>query len=146
VPPRLVHTGQHHGEAMSGVFFRELGLPEPDVHLGVGSGTHAEAVARVRVPLERELERNRPGLVSVVGDVHGTLAAALVAARAGVLLAHVEAGLHSFDRGMPEELNRVLRGEGKRGRVPDLWDGRAAERVGDVYARLLGGEARRARG
>ena len=108
VPQRLVHTGQHHGEAMSGIFFRELGLPEPDVHLGVGSGTHAEAVAKVMVPLERELERNRPGLVSVVGDVHGTLAAALVAARAGVLLAHVEAGLRSFDRSMPEELNRVL--------------------------------------
>lgn len=108
VPQRLLHTGQHRGEAMSDVFFRELGLPSPDLSLGVGSGTHAEAVARVMVLLERVLEEERFGLVSVVGDVHGTLAAALVAARAGVLLAHVEAGLRSFDRSMPEELNRVV--------------------------------------
>ena len=108
IPQKLLHTGQHRGEAMSDVFFRELGLPAPDISLGVGSGTHAEAVARVMVPLERVLEEERPGLLSVVGDVHGTLAAALVGARAGVPVAHVEAGLRSFDRTMPEELNRLV--------------------------------------
>ncbi|MGI5865027.1 MAG: non-hydrolyzing UDP-N-acetylglucosamine 2-epimerase [Myxococcales bacterium] len=105
---RLVHTGQHYDRAMSEVFFRELGLPAPDVHLGVGSGTHAEQTAKVLVAMERVIEQERPAIVSVVGDVNSTLAAALAAAKLRVPLAHVEAGLRSFDRDMPEELNRLV--------------------------------------
>jgi len=105
---RLVHTGQHHDARMSEVFFSDLGIPAPDAYLGVGSGTHAEQTARAMVGLEQVLLRDRPDLVSVVGDVNSTLAAALVAAKLPLPLAHVEAGLRSFDRGMPEEVNRVL--------------------------------------
>jgi len=108
LPQTLVHTGQHYDARMSQVFFDELGLPAPDLSLGVGSGSHAEQTAKVMVALERVLERRRPALVSVVGDVNSTLAAALVAAKAQIPLAHVEAGLRSFDRGMPEEVNRVV--------------------------------------
>jgi UDP-N-acetylglucosamine 2-epimerase (non-hydrolysing) len=104
----LVHTGQHYDARMSDVFFDDLGLPEPDVHLGVGSGSHAEQTARIMLALEPVLVTQRPDLVSVVGDVNGTLAAALVAAKLGIRLAHVEAGLRSNDPGMPEELNRIL--------------------------------------
>ncbi|MBS2029856.1 MAG: UDP-N-acetylglucosamine 2-epimerase (non-hydrolyzing) [Deltaproteobacteria bacterium] len=105
---KLLHTGQHYDEKMSDVFFAELGLPVPDVALGVGSGSHAEQTAKLMVELEKVVARERPQLISVVGDVNSTLAAALVAAKACIPLAHVEAGLRSFDRGMPEEVNRVV--------------------------------------
>jgi UDP-N-acetylglucosamine 2-epimerase (non-hydrolysing) len=108
VRQRLVHTGQHYDAQMSEVFFTELGLPKPDLDLGVGSGTHAEQTAKVMVALERAFAATPPDLVSVVGDVNSTLAAALVAAKAVVPLAHVEAGLRSFDRAMPEEVNRLV--------------------------------------
>lgn len=104
----LVHTGQHYDAKMSQVFFDELGLPAPELSLGVGSGSHAEQTAKVMVALERVFEHARPALVSVVGDVNSTLAAALVAAKAQIPLAHVEAGLRSFDRSMPEEVNRLV--------------------------------------
>ena len=104
----LVHTGQHYDENMSKVFFDELGLPRPDVDLGVGSGTHAEQTARVMLAFEPALVDADPDLVIVVGDVNSTLACALVAAKRDVPVAHVEAGLRSFDRTMPEEINRAL--------------------------------------
>lgn len=105
---RLVHTGQHYDEKMSEVFFRQLGLPEPDVNLGVGSGGHAEQTAAIMVALEKLFLEERPSLVVVYGDVNSTVAAALVAAKLLIPLAHVEAGLRSFDRTMPEEVNRVV--------------------------------------
>jgi UDP-N-acetylglucosamine 2-epimerase (non-hydrolysing) len=104
----LVHTGQHYDVKMSDVFFADLGMPAPDVHLGVGSGSHAEQTAKVMVALEKVFQERRPDLVSVVGDVNSTLAAAVVAAKMLILLAHVEAGLRSFDRTMPEEINRMV--------------------------------------
>ena len=108
VPQKLVHTGQHYDTRMSDVFFDDLGLPEPDVHLGVGSGSHAEQTARVMLAFERALaEIGRPRWVLVPGDVNSTLAAALVAAKLGIGVAHLEAGLRSNDRTMPEELNRI---------------------------------------
>ena len=108
VRQRLVHTGQHYDERMSEVFFRQLGLPEPDVNLGVGSGSHAEQTGAVMVGLERMFLEERPDLVVVYGDVNSTVAAALVAAKLQVALAHVEAGLRSFDPSMPEEVNRLV--------------------------------------
>ena len=104
---RLIHTGQHYDRQMSDVFFEELGMPRPDAHLGVGSGTHAEQTAAVMVAFERELRDHGVDLVVVAGDVNSTLAAALVAAKLLISVAHVEAGLRSFDRTMPEEVNRV---------------------------------------
>jgi UDP-N-acetylglucosamine 2-epimerase (non-hydrolysing) len=104
----LVHTGQHYDEALSAVFFRDLGLRMPDHVLDTGSGTHAEQTASVMVGFERRLADNRPDVVVVVGDVNSTLAAALVAAKAGAFVAHVEAGLRSHDWRMPEEVNRVV--------------------------------------
>ena len=106
--PTLVHTGQHYDEGLSRVFFEELGLPEPEVDLGVGSGSHARQTAAVMVALEEYLEERRPDRVVVYGDVNSTMAASLVAAKAGVGLAHVESGLRSFDRTMPEEINRIV--------------------------------------
>ena len=106
--PILVHTGQHYDAAMSDIFFAQLGIPEPDLHLGVGGGTHASQTAGVMTAMERLLADERPDLVLVVGDVNSTIAAAIAAARAGVPLAHVEAGLRSFDRRMPEEINRIV--------------------------------------
>ena len=106
--PVLVHTGQHYDDNMSNLFFEELHLPKPDVYLGVGSGSHAEQTARVMIELEKLLVAQRPDLVMVVGDVNSTLAAALVAAKLCIPLAHVEAGLRSFDRTMAEEINRVV--------------------------------------
>jgi UDP-N-acetylglucosamine 2-epimerase (non-hydrolysing) len=109
VAQRLLHTGQHFDERMSGVFFSELGLPRPDADLGVGSGTHGQQTGRVMIELERWIlaRAPRPDLVVVPGDVNSTLAAGLVAAKLGIPVAHLEAGLRSFDRGMPEEVNRV---------------------------------------
>ena len=104
----LVHTGQHYDQEMSGVFFDEFGLPEPDVNLEVGSGTHAVQTAQVMTRLEPVLDDVRPDWVVVVGDINSTLAATLVAVKKGIPVAHVEAGLRSFDRTMPEELNRVM--------------------------------------
>jgi UDP-N-acetylglucosamine 2-epimerase (non-hydrolysing) len=108
IPQRLVHTGQHYDAAMSKIFFEELGMPEPDVYLGVGSGTHAQQTARVMVAIEEEWARQRPSIVVVAGDVNSTVAAAMVASKLGIPVAHVEAGLRSFDRSMPEELNRIV--------------------------------------
>jgi len=104
----LVHTGQHYDHAMSQVFFDDLGLPEPHVFLGVGSGSHAQQTARTMLAFEPVVADRRPDWVFVVGDVNSTLACALVCAKLGVRLAHVEAGLRSRDRSMPEETNRVL--------------------------------------
>ncbi|MCZ6574721.1 MAG: non-hydrolyzing UDP-N-acetylglucosamine 2-epimerase [Planctomycetota bacterium] len=104
----LLHTGQHYDRAMSTVFFDDLGLPEPDSHLGVGSGTHAEQTARVMLAFEPKLLEVAPDLLVVVGDVNSTVACSLVAAKCGVPIAHVEAGLRSGDWSMPEEINRVL--------------------------------------
>jgi UDP-N-acetylglucosamine 2-epimerase (non-hydrolysing) len=105
---KLVHTGQHYDEALSATFFEELELPLPDLYLGVGSGTQATQTAKVMVAFEEVVERERPDLVIVVGDVNSTLACGLVAAKGAVPLAHVEAGLRSFDRTMPEEINRIV--------------------------------------
>lgn len=104
----LVHTGQHYDDSMSSVFFTDLGIPPPDMNLGVGSGTHAEQTAKVMVAFERIVCDTRPDVVVVVGDVNSTMAAALVCAKLFVPCAHVEAGLRSFDRSMPEEINRVV--------------------------------------
>jgi UDP-N-acetylglucosamine 2-epimerase (non-hydrolysing) len=106
----LIHTGQHYDREMSQIFFEELGssLPVPDHVLGVGSGTHAEQTARVIERLEPLIEAERPDLMIVPGDVNSTMAAALVAAKAVVRLAHIESGLRSFDRTMPEEINRIV--------------------------------------
>lgn len=104
----IVHTGQHYDEAMSKVFFHDLELPQPDFYLGVGSGTHAEQTSRVMLGLEKVLTEHRPDLVIVVGDVNSTVAASLVSVKMGIPVAHVEAGLRSFDRTMPEEINRML--------------------------------------
>lgn len=107
----LVHTGQHYDELMSDVFMSELGVPRPDYMLGVGSGSHALQTARVMERVEPVLEEERPDVVLVPGDVNSTLAVALVAAKLGLRLAHVESGLRSFDRTMPEEINRIVADE-----------------------------------
>lgn len=104
----LIHTGQHYDERMARIFFEELEIPTPDRDLGVGSGSQAEQTAAVLTRFEKVVAEERPDLVVVVGDVNSTLAAALVAAKARVPVAHVEAGLRSFDRSMPEEINRIV--------------------------------------
>ena len=104
----LVHTGQHYDELLSGVFFRELGLPEPDEYLGVGSGSHAQQTARLLEAIERVVCRHEPDAVLVPGDVNSTCAGALVAAKLNVPVVHLEAGLRSGDRSMPEEINRIV--------------------------------------
>jgi UDP-N-acetylglucosamine 2-epimerase (non-hydrolysing) len=106
--PILVHTGQHYDKAMSRVFFDELGMPRPDIDLNVGSGSHASQTAAIMSAFEPVLLDRSPTLAIVVGDVNSTIACALVAVKLGVAVAHVEAGLRSFDRTMPEEINRVL--------------------------------------
>lgn len=104
----LVHTGQHYDREMSDVFFDQLGLPEPDRNLGVGSGSHAKQTAALLVSLEDLFLEVRPTRVVVYGDINSTLAAAVAATKLGIPVAHVEAGLRSFDRDMPEEINRVV--------------------------------------
>jgi UDP-N-acetylglucosamine 2-epimerase (non-hydrolysing) len=108
VPFRLVHTGQHYDPSMNEVFFQELGIPAPDVHLDVGSGTHGVQTARIIERYEAHALANRPAGTVVFGDVNSTIACALAAVKLGVPVAHVEAGLRSFDRTMPEEINRIL--------------------------------------
>ncbi len=107
----VVHTGQHYDRMMSEIFLEELGVPTPDYVLGVGSGSHAVQTARVMERIEPVIEAERPDLVIVPGDVNSTLAVTLVAAKIGVPLAHLEAGLRSFDRTMPEEINRIVADE-----------------------------------
>lgn len=105
---KIVHTGQHYDVNMSDAFFHDLGLPEPDYNLGVGSGNHAEQTAGVMVAYERVCMRHKPAWVIVVGDVNSTVACALVAAKLDIKVAHLEAGLRSRDRSMPEEINRIV--------------------------------------
>jgi UDP-N-acetylglucosamine 2-epimerase (non-hydrolysing) len=108
IKPILVHTGQHYDRELSDVFFEELGIPAPDRYLGVGSGLHARQTARVMVEFEKVLLSERPWLVTVVGDVNSTLACSITSAKLHFPVAHVEAGLRSFDRSMPEEINRIV--------------------------------------
>lgn len=105
---RIVHTGQHYDHSMSGTFFADLGIPDPDFHLGAGAGSHAVQTARIMTAFETLCEKERPDLVIVVGDVNSTLACGIVARKLGCRLAHVEAGLRSFDMNMPEEINRMV--------------------------------------
>ena len=105
--PLLVHTGQHYDAQMSDEFFRDLGMPSPDIHLGAGSGSHAEQTARVMVLFEKICLEHKPALVVVVGDVNSTMACAISAKKLGIPVAHVEAGLRSRDMSMPEEINRL---------------------------------------
>lgn len=104
----LVHTGQHYDANMSDVFFQQLGIPAPDVNLAVGSGSHAKQTAEIMVRMEPVVAERRPDIVLVYGDVNSTVATALVCAKLGVRIGHVEAGLRSFDRTMPEEINRLV--------------------------------------
>jgi UDP-N-acetylglucosamine 2-epimerase (non-hydrolysing) len=133
----LVHSGQHYDRMMSDVFFDELGVPEPDHELGVGSGTHSQQVARVMDRLEPLVEAERPQLVIVSGDVNSTLGAALVAAKAPTALAHVEAGLRSFDRTMPEEINRIVADE-----FSDLLFAHSPEAVENLASEGIAGSER----
>jgi UDP-N-acetylglucosamine 2-epimerase (non-hydrolysing) len=104
----IVHTGQHYDSAMSDIFFRQLELPQPDYFLGVGVGSHTEQTAKIMLAFEKILTDEKPDIVLVVGDVNSTIACALVAVKMNIAVAHVEAGLRSNDRTMPEEINRIL--------------------------------------
>jgi UDP-N-acetylglucosamine 2-epimerase (non-hydrolysing) len=104
----ICHTGQHYDEKMSKIFFNDLELPQPHFYLGIGSGSHAEQTANVMIEFEKVLLTEKPDMVIVVGDVNSTIACSLTASKLGIKVAHVEAGLRSFDRGMPEEINRIL--------------------------------------
>jgi UDP-N-acetylglucosamine 2-epimerase (non-hydrolysing) len=105
---RLIHTGQHYDEALSGSFFKQLELPNPDINLGVGSGSQAEQTAAIMIAYEKVLQENKPDICLVVGDVTSSMACAITAKKMHVKVAHVEAGLRSNDWTMPEEINRVL--------------------------------------
>ncbi len=104
----LLHTGQHYDENMSKVFFEDLKLPQPDIYLGVGSGTHAEQTGKIMIAFDEALVKEQPDLIIVVGDVNSTMACAIVGVKRDIPVAHVEAGLRSYDRSMPEEFNRML--------------------------------------
>ena len=104
----LLHTGQHYDENMSKVFFDDLGMPQPDIYLGIGSGSHATQTAKVMVEFEKVCKEHKPSMVVVVGDVNSTVACSMVCAKEWIPCAHVEAGLRSFDREMPEEINRLI--------------------------------------
>lgn len=106
--PTLIHTGQHYDDAMSGNFFKELKIPRPDIYLGTVGNSHSEQIGRIMISLEKIINRIKPDLILVVGDVNSTLAGALVSSKLGIPLAHVESGLRSFDKSMPEEINRVV--------------------------------------
>lgn len=108
VPQILLHTGQHYDENMSKVFFDDLGMPQPDIYLGIGSGSHATQTAKVMVEFEKVCKEHKPSMVVVVGDVNSTVACSMVCAKEWIPCAHVEAGLRSFDREMPEEINRLI--------------------------------------
>lgn len=108
IHPLLVHTGQHYDQKMSDLFFEQLGIPQPDVNLGVGSGSHAVQTAEIMKAIEPVLLQHKPDMMLVVGDVNSTIACGLVAVKLGIKLVHVEAGLRSGDRSMPEEINRIL--------------------------------------
>ena len=111
VHQKLIHTGQHYDVNMSDIFFQQLSMPNPDVNLAIGSGSHTRQIAEIMIALEPILSEDRPDIVLVYGDVNSTLAAALVCAKMGIRLGHVEAGLRSFDRSMPEEINRLVTDE-----------------------------------
>jgi len=106
--PFLVHTGQHYDANMSDAFFTDLRLPEADIHLGIGSGSHAEQTGGVMIAYERICRDQRPDLTIVVGDVNSTMACTIAATKLGIRVAHLEAGLRSGDRTMPEEINRLV--------------------------------------
>src|SRR5256884_3075925 len=108
IEPILVHTGQHYDDKLSDIFFRQMGIPEPHVTLEVGSGSHASQTAEILKRIEPVLLDRKPDLVLVVGDVNSTIAVSLAAAKLGIRAAHVEAGLRSFDRTIPAEVNRIL--------------------------------------
>ena len=108
IDPVLLHTGQHYDQKMSKVFFDDLEMPEPQIYLGIGSGSHAEQTGKIMMELEQVMIDLQPDLILVVGDVNSTLAASLVASKLHIPVAHVEAGLRSFDRTMPEEINRIV--------------------------------------
>lgn len=106
--PKLIHTGQHYDYDLSKLFFEQLKMKEPDIYLGVGSGSHAQQTAKIMIELERFFLQDRPDMVIVFGDVNSTMAASIVAAKLWIKIAHVEAGLRSFDNTMPEEINRIV--------------------------------------
>ena len=108
IESKIVHTGQHFDAKMSDVFFEQLELPKPDYFLGIGGGSHTQQTARIMLAFEEVMAAEKPDLVLVVGDVTSTIACALVAVKMNVKVAHVEAGLRSGDRAMPEEINRIL--------------------------------------
>ena len=132
---RLVHTGQHYDHSLSGGFIELLGMPEPDANLEIGSGTHAEQTSAVLVGIEQEIDRYRPDLLVVSGDVNSTMASALAAAKAGIAICHLESGLRSGDWSMPEEINRVV-----TDRVSDLLLCTSPDAVENLTAEGISGD------